>query len=225
MALHSGRIWIVDDGSGTPDNPDTDILLARVGNGDVAAMSLVLDRHRDRLRRMVGVRLDRRLWPRLDPSDVVQEALVEAAQKLPDYIRERPVPFYPWLRRLAWEHLVRLHERHVRAGRRSVVREVQSVPALPGESAVQLADLLARSATSPDHRLMAAELKSRVMSALARLPERDREILVLRYLEQLSNAEIAVVFNISDGAVRTRHTRALDRLTRVIERFDREEGA
>ncbi|HTI49583.1 MAG TPA: sigma-70 family RNA polymerase sigma factor [Planctomycetaceae bacterium] len=215
----------MDDGSGTPFNPDTEVLLARVGNGDASAMSLVLDRHRDRLRRMVGMRLDRRLLPRLDPSDVVQEALAEAAQKLPDYVRERPVPFYPWLRRLAWEHLVRLHERHVRAGRRSVVREVHSVPVLSGESAVQLAGLLARSAASPDHRLVAAELKSRVMSALAQLPERDREILVLRYLEQLSNAEIAAVLSITDGAVRTRHTRALDRLTRVIERLEREEGS
>src|SRR5579872_5226230 len=102
------------------DVPETDQLLGRAAAGDRRARSELLHRHRARLRRMVAVRLDRRILPRVDPSDVVQEALAEADQKLSAYLRQRPVPFYPWLRRLAWEQLVRLHERHLRAGRRSV---------------------------------------------------------------------------------------------------------
>jgi RNA polymerase sigma-70 factor (ECF subfamily) len=203
--------------------PDTDELLHQIGLGDDAARSQLLERHRDRLRRMIALRLDRRLLPRLDPSDVVQEALAEAAQKLSDFVRERPVAFYPWLRRLAWEHLVRLHEKHVRARRRSVTREAFSMPALPDESSVLLANSLAESGLGPDRHLLQAEVKLRVMAALAQLPERDREILVLRYLEHLSNAEIAVVLEISEGSVRTRHTRALDRLVRLIDRDDVED--
>jgi RNA polymerase sigma-70 factor (ECF subfamily) len=70
--------------------------------------------------------------------------------------------------------------------------------------------------------MLQVEVKSRVMAALSKLPERDREILVLRYLEHLSNAEIAGVLAISEGSVRTRQTRALDRLVRLIDRHDGE---
>src|SRR6266550_4078148 len=106
-----------------PPEPDTPELLDRTRGGDVAAGQELLTRHRARLRRMVEVRLDRRLAPRVDPSDVVQEALADAARRLDDYLRQRPLPFYPWLRRLAWERLVKLHQRHIGAERRSVTRE------------------------------------------------------------------------------------------------------
>ena len=198
--------------------PDTDELLRLVALGDSNARSQLFDRHRDRLQRMVAVRLDHRLAARIDASDVVQEALAEASQKLTDYVRERPVAFYPWLRRLAWENLVRLSEHHLKAQRRTVMREERLNSALPDQSAAQLAGTLAASGLSPDRRLIAAELKSRVMSALAELANHDREILVLRYLEQLSNSEIADVLGLSDVAVRSRHMRALDRLTRLIDR-------
>jgi RNA polymerase sigma-70 factor, ECF subfamily len=186
--------------------PDTSELLARSRGGDGTARSQLLERHRDQLRRMVEVRLDRRMLSRLDPSDVVQEALVE------DYLHVQPVAFYPWLRRLTWEHLVRLQEQHLTARRRSVFREAFSLSSLPDESVLELADQLTRSELLPDHRILDAELKSRVQAALAQLPERDRELLVLRYLEQVSNADIASLWNCSEGAIRTRHTRALAKL-------------
>lgn len=201
-----------------PAGNETDELLVRAEHGDRGARSELLDQHRDRLRRMVMVRLDRRLLPRLDPSDVVQEALAEAAQKLSDYLRDRPVSFYPWLRRLAWEHLVRLYEQHVKAQRRSVRREAFSIPQLPDESAAQLVNQLAGSNLAPDHRLLQAELKSRMMSGLAQMSDSDREILVLRYLEHLSNGEIAEILGLTDGAVRTRHTRALAKLVHCVNR-------
>src|SRR3954471_13423303 len=111
-------------------DPDTGELLDRAAAGDTPARQQLLARHRDRLRRMVAVRLDPRVAARVDPSDVVQEALLEAARKLPDYLRERPVPFYPWLRRLAWEHLLKLHQRHL-AAKRDAAREEPRAPALP----------------------------------------------------------------------------------------------
>src|SRR5262245_39565819 len=107
----------------TLTEPDTDELLRRSAAGDRAARGALLQRHRGRLRRMVAVRLDARLGARLDPSDVVQETLAEADRRLDDYLRERSLPFYPWLRRLAGEKLADQHRRHVRAARRSVTRE------------------------------------------------------------------------------------------------------
>src|SRR3954470_21288218 len=100
-------------------DPDTDLLLRRPARGEEEARHRLLARHRDRLRRMVAVRLDPRLAARVDPSDVVQDALVDAARKLAAYLRDRPLPFYPWLRRLAWERLTKVHLRHT-SGRRSV---------------------------------------------------------------------------------------------------------
>src|SRR5262245_4406773 len=101
-----------------PVPSDTDNLLARTMQGDRGARDQLLGRHRDRLRRMIAWRLDRQLSARVDPSDVVQEVLAEADRKLPDYLRDRPLAFYPWLRQLAEDRLVELHRRHVQARQR-----------------------------------------------------------------------------------------------------------
>jgi RNA polymerase sigma-70 factor (ECF subfamily) len=194
--------------------PDTDVLLEQARRGDAPAREQLLTRHQARLRRMVAVRLDRRLAARVDPSDVVQEVLAEAARRMPDYLRDRPVPFYPWLRRLAWERLVKLHRRHLHARKRSVLRE-EDWP-LPDGSAAELAQRLLASASSPSRRMVRQELRERVRAALADLAARDREVLVLRYLEQLSTAETAAVLEISEGAVKVRHLRALERLRGLL---------
>jgi RNA polymerase sigma-70 factor (ECF subfamily) len=195
-----------------PANPDTDQLIDQASRGDTAAREQLLVRHRDRLCHMVQVRMDRRLAARIDPSDVVQEALADAAGKLTDYLRRRPLPFYPWLRRLAWERLVALHRRHVRAGCRSVAREEPGGLALPDESAVALARRLIAPGPGPSNDLLRREAVERVRAALAQLGQADREVLVLRYLEGLSNADLAATLEISEGAVKMRHLRALERL-------------
>src|SRR5262245_34138429 len=160
---------------------------------------------------MVHVRLDRRLAARVDASDVVQEALAEAAGKLDGFLRDRPLPFYPWLRRLAWERLAGLHRRHVRAQRRAVDREETALP-LNDHSALELAERLFAKGSHPAARLQRQELRDRVLAALAVLKEIDREVLVLRHLEQLPAKEIAAVLGVSEGAVHVRHLRALRRL-------------
>src|SRR5882724_1319841 len=120
---------------------DTDLLLDRAADGDTDARGHLLERHRDRLKRMVAVRSDPRLAARVDPSDVVQEALTEAAGKLDGYLQARPLPFYPWLRLIAQQRLIDLHRKHVLARRRSVTREAAGL-GLPDGSALQLADRL-----------------------------------------------------------------------------------
>jgi RNA polymerase sigma-70 factor, ECF subfamily len=190
---------------------DTEQLLERAGRGDVAARQQLLIQHRDRLRRMVALRLDRRLAARVDPSDIVQESLAEAHQHLSEYLRDRPLPFYAWLRQFAWERVAKQYERHVRAQRRSVTRE--EAPALPDESVAQR---LIASATSPSRRMLREELRDRIRTALESLKPADREVLVLRYLEGLSNSEAAAVLGVGESTIGMRHLRALERLRNLL---------
>lgn len=191
---------------------DTDRLLDRAGKGDAEAEAELLQRHRERLKRMIAVRMDSRLQQRVDPSDVVQESLAQASQRLKGYLRDRPVSFYPWLRQIAWQRLVDSQRRHLEARRRSLAVEVPLHLALPEHSSIQLANQLAVAHSSPSGRAMRQELQSRVRSLLDQLPPRDREILVLLYLEQLSPREVSEVLGITEGAANVRHVRALQRL-------------
>ena len=177
----------------------------------------LLDRYRDRLRRMVAVRMDRRLATRVDPSDVVQEALAEAARDLSGYLRDRPLPFYPWLRGVAWRRLVQLYRHHVVARRRSVDREEPGEPSLADASAHILAAACLAGGSSPSRALIREELLDRVHAALARLDPGDRDLLVMRHLEGMSSVEIGPILGVSEGAVRVRLVRALKRLRALLD--------
>jgi RNA polymerase sigma-70 factor (ECF subfamily) len=195
---------------------DTEQLLQHAGQGDSAARQQLLVRHRKRLRKMIALRMDRRLAARIDPSDVVQETLAAADQHLDEYVRDRPLPFYLWLRRLAWDRLAELHRYHLRTQKRSVRREELQLPPLPDESAQELAERLLDRGSSPSARLDRQELHTRLLKALDCLREADREVLVLRHLEQLRPREIAAVLGVTEGTVYTRHLRALQRLRDLL---------
>jgi RNA polymerase sigma-70 factor (ECF subfamily) len=195
---------------------DTDLLLDRVREGDTHARRRLLDRHRSRLRRAVAQRIDQRLAARVDPSDVVQEVLTEADRRLDEYAVRRPLPYYPWLRQLADERLAALYRRHVKARRRSVEREEAIPTPLSHESVAALAARLVDRGSRPGSRVVREELRRRVQSALDRLSEPDRTVLVLRHLEQRPTAEVAARLGVSDGAVRVRAVRALARLRELL---------
>ncbi|HZW34350.1 MAG TPA: sigma-70 family RNA polymerase sigma factor [Isosphaeraceae bacterium] len=203
-----------------PHDPETEALIRDAVRGDERARHQLLDRHRGQLRRMVALRLDRRLAPRLDPSDIVQEALADAAGKLDDYLRDPPLPFYPWLHRLAAERLVQAHRRHLKAQARTVGREHPGGLPLPDESALQLAERLVASGTSPSRRLLRDELRQQVRAALMRLAPNDREVLVMCYLEGLAFAAIAAILGITENAAKVRHFRALERIRKLMEHDD-----
>jgi RNA polymerase sigma-70 factor (ECF subfamily) len=160
--------------------------------------------------------MDPRLAPRVDASDVVQETLARVPGQLPKYLRDRPGPFYLWLRQQALRRLVDLSRRHISAQRRSVEREAPWTFSLSEASALELADQLLASGTSPSARMQKRELQSQVRAALVRLPPADREVLVLRYVEQLKTSEIAVLLEITERGVRKRHLRALERLGKLL---------
>jgi RNA polymerase sigma-70 factor (ECF subfamily) len=196
---------------------ESEALLERAAGGDERARHELLSLHRDRLKRMIAVHLDRRLAARVDPSDIVQEALVDALGELSDYLRRRPLPVYPWLRQLAWERLLKWHRAHITVQKRSVGREAPHHLPLPEESAVQLAHRLVAAGTSPSRRLIRDELRRRVRAALEATPPRDREVLVMRHLEEMSAAEIAATLGITERAAKARHTRALERLRELLD--------
>jgi RNA polymerase sigma-70 factor (ECF subfamily) len=199
-----------------PHQAESEELIERAARGDDAARHQLLIRHRDRLKRMVAAHLDRRLAARVDPSDIVQEALLDAHRELSDYLRRRPLPLYPWLRQLAWERLLKWHRAHLQVQKRSVGREEPRDLDLPEESAVQLAQRLIAAGTSPSRRLIRDELRQRVRAALEAAPPRDRQILVMRHLEEMSAGEIAAVLGITERAAKARHTRALERLRSLL---------
>jgi RNA polymerase sigma-70 factor (ECF subfamily) len=196
----------------TPESDEHAHLLQQARDGDARAMDSLLDVHRAYLRQLVDLRLDPRLRTRVDPSDVVQEAQLEAVRRLPEYLRDPALPFRLWLRRLAEDRLGMLWRFHFQATRRSVAREV----ILPQESSLRLVEHLAAAAPTPSQQLSREEQAERVRTAMATLPEADREILLLRNFEGLSFDEISCLLGIQGAAARQRHGRALIRLTRLL---------
>jgi RNA polymerase sigma-70 factor (ECF subfamily) len=166
---------------------------------------------------MVAARLDRRLAPRVDASDLVQETLATAAARLDEYLRDRRISITGWLRGLARERVVDAHRHHLAADRRTITRESR-VPDLPDSSALDLGRRLFAGDTSPSNNLMRRERINGVLAGLASLSPRDREILVMKHLEQLSTAEVAEALGISERAVKARNVRALVRLREAIEK-------
>ncbi len=201
------------------EDPETEELLSKVGGGGPELQHL-LERHRDRLRRMIAVRLDSRLTPVIDPSDVVQEALADASRKLESYLRDRPLPFYPWLRRLAEERIIQLHRHHLGTQKRSATREHRLDLALPDDSASRLADCLVASGTSPSQQVLRDEQAQRLREVLDKLSPNDREILVMCYLEELDFREIAAALGITDNAAKVRHFRAMKRVRELLAGHD-----
>jgi len=201
----------------TDVQPDTEELLRRTGAGDRGARGALLERHRARLWRMIALRLDPRLAARVDPSDVVQDVLAEADRRLDRYVRKRPLPFYPWLRQLAVDRLADQHRRHLRAGRRSVAREEQEPWSLPDASAAELMDRLLAPGDSPSAAVRKDEVRDRVRAALEAMAEQEREVLILRYLEQLSAREVGAVLGITEAAAKKRALRALLRLRELLK--------
>jgi RNA polymerase sigma-70 factor (ECF subfamily) len=206
----------------TPRDQETEALLRAAGQGDAEAREELFRRHRARLERMVAVRLDRRVQARLDASDVVQEILLEANRRWSLFLERRPLPFYPWLRQIGWEVLVKLHEKHLQAQKRRVTREQQG-PVLPDQSAMDLMARLSAPDTSLGKRLIRQELRDRVQEALLRLPARDRELLVLRHMEGLTLREIADLLDLKEGTVKVRHFRALTRLQALLAGLEAED--
>ncbi len=199
-----------------PDSDETRQLLVNADKGDPAAVNRLLDRHRAALRRMVAARLDRALAGRVDPSDVVQNVLIEAHGRLSEYLRDPRMPFHAWLRALARDDVIDMHRRHRQASRRSVDREQRmSHPACADYSSFDLAGRLRDPELTPAAAMLRKELDGRFAEALEKLDDEDREIVLMRHFEYMGNGEVAQALGLSPAAAGMRYLRAL-RTLRVI---------
>jgi len=187
-------------------------LLGRLRTGDQQALGNLFALYRPRLQRMVELRLDPRMTARLDASDVLQEAYLDASQQAAAYLESPRVACYVWLRGLTWQRLIKLQRQHLGARRRATELEV-SLPA--GSSAVLASQLLDRG-PCPGEAVLQEELRQRVQRALTLLQPTDQEIILLRDFEGLSNHEAAQTLGIADSAATMRYGRALVRLREVL---------
>ena len=197
-----------------PTREETDRLLAdaRQGNADE-----LLARFREPLRRVIDLRLDPVLGRRVDASDIVQDVLIEANQRLTDYLKKPDMPFHLWLRHLAKDRIIDTHRRHRTAQRRSIDRE-QAVhrPAWADESEHSLVAQLIDPEKTPASEAVQGELARRLAAALNELSEDDREIILLRHHEQLANQDVAKLLDLTEAAASMRYLRALRRLRGVL---------
>jgi RNA polymerase sigma-70 factor (ECF subfamily) len=183
---------------------------------DAAAADL-LGQFREPLRRVIDLRLDPAVARRVDASDIVQDVLIEANQRLTEYLKNPAMPFHLWLRHLAQDRIIDTHRRHRQAQRRSVDRE-QAIarPAWADESSASLVAHLIDTERTPTSEAIQHELQRRLADAVNQLSDDDREIILMRHHEALSNQEVAHALNLTEAAASMRYLRALRRLRTVL---------
>ena len=200
-----------------PEAEQTQELLIGARQGDAEAVNRLLERHRTAVRRMIEMRMDRRIQQRVDASDIVQDVLIEANQRLADYLRDPSMPFHLWLRHMARDRIIDVHRRHRVAAKRSIDREQPlAAPAALDRSTLQLAAELCDRQLTPAARAMRRELEQQFAAAIEQLDETDREIIQMRHAEQLSNSEVATALQLTAPAASMRYLRAVRRLRGLL---------
>jgi RNA polymerase sigma-70 factor (subfamily 1) len=210
-----------------PDSTETQELLTDALSGDPEAVNQLLARHRDALRRMIELRMDRALARRVDASDVVQDVLVEANRRLAEYLQSSAkMPFHLWLRQMAQDRLIDAHRRHRGAARRSLDREQPLGVAHADQSALDLAaQLRDHRELTPAAAATQRELERRFEAAVEQLEETDREVILMRHFEHLSNQETAQALELSEAAAGMRYLRAMRRLRTLLQDAPSERGS
>jgi len=201
----------------TGDPSEHGDLLRRVKAGDEQALAELFSLYRDRLKRMVQLRLDRRLSGRVDASDVLQEAYVEVHKRFPEYAAGSDLPLFLWLRLVTGQKLTDVHRHHLGAQMRDAGQEVSlHRGAMPQATSLSLAAQLLGKLTSASQAAIRAEHKLLVQEALNSMDALDREVLVLRHFEHLSNDETALALDIKKSTASQRYIRALKRLKDIL---------
>lgn len=200
-----------------PNREETDRLLDEARKGEPGAVDKLLGEFRDPLRKVIGMRLDPAVARRVDASDIVQDVLIEANQRLTEYLKQPDMPFHLWLRHLAQDRIIDTHRRHRLAQRRSVDREQPLTrPAWADESSVSFVAQLIDTERTPTSEAIRLELQRRLATAIDQLADDDREIILMRHQESLSNQEVASALRLTEAAASMRYLRALRRLRTVL---------
>ena len=200
-----------------PSQDQTLSLLEAARNGDNQAVNQLLEEHRGPVRRLVEMRLDRKVQQRIDVSDVVQDVLVEASGRLDRYLNDPVMAFHLWMRQIAWDRIIDTYRRHRVSAKRNMDREQPiAVPAGSDQSTMELAVQLRDPALTPATAATQREIAGKVESVIELLNEQDREIILMRHYEHLSNLEIAEVLKLNPPAASMRYLRALRRLRQLL---------
>ena len=200
-----------------PNKDSTDRLLDDARAGKPGAVDDLLGEFREPLRRVIDMRLDPAVARRVDASDIVQDVLIEANQRLTEYLKSPAMPFHLWLRHLAQDRIIDTHRRHRLAQRRSVDREQPIArPAWADESSIGLVAQLIDTERTPTSEAIQHELQKRLAGAIDQLSDDDREIVLMRHHEGLSNQEVAAALSLTEAAASMRYLRALRRLRTVL---------
>ncbi len=201
-----------------PSEEQTEELLASARAGDPDAIGRLLQRHRQSIRRMIDLRMDRKIQRRLDASDIVQDVLIEANRRLADYLQNPVMPFHLWLRQMAKDRIIDAHRRHRRAARRSVDREqALAAPGRLDQSTFDLAAELSDGELTPAAAATWRELQRRFQAAVETLDDGDREVVLMRHFEGLTNTETAQALGLSPPAAGMRYLRAMRRLRSLLD--------
>ena len=201
-------------------NDRSDLTAIRDGLASAEGVSELLERHRDRIKRLVSVRLDRRVKARVDDSDIVQEVMLEASRRIQEYSQQDdPMPLPLWLRYIAIDRINMCHRRHLGAECRDANREHLADESHLRSASRTIAMQLIANIDSPSRRAIKTELFQRVESALQDLDSTDREILMLRHFEQLDNQETAAVLGMKPSTASSRYLRALVKLRSQLKQF------
>jgi len=198
-----------------PGPNDTAELLGQVRQGDRSAVDRLLERHREPLRRMIDLRLDARIQSRMDASDIVQDVMVDASRRLSDYLQDPSMPFHLWLRHIARDRMIDAHRRHRASTKRSVDREQRrAVPV--DRSTIELVAQICDRELTPAAAATWQELQATFHEAIERLEEHDREVVLMRHFEQLSNQDVANSLGLTEPAASMRYLRAMRKLRALL---------
>jgi RNA polymerase sigma-70 factor (ECF subfamily) len=192
-------------------------MLARLQAGDRQALAELFQRHRDRLRKMVELRMDPRLHGRIDASDVLQDGFLDLAKRVESYLSDPRLPVFLWLRLVVSDRLAMRHRQHLGTQMRDAGREVSLYRnPLPRASSAALASMLLGRLAPLSNAAIRAEQILQVQEAVNSLDPLDREVVALRHFEQLTRAETAVVLGITEEAGAKRYIRALKKLKTIL---------
>lgn len=206
-------IWASDD--------QTETLLDAARQGDVDAVNRLLEKHRAPIRRLVELRLDRKVQRRVDVSDVVQDVMIEASGRLEKYLSDPSMAFHLWLRQIAWDRIIDTYRRHRVSAKRNMDREQpMASPAGPDQSTMELAVQLCDPGLTPAAAATQREIAAKVEEAIEQMDDQDREIILMRHYEHLSNLEIAQILGLNAPAASMRYLRAVRRLRDMLQSTD-----
>lgn len=211
-------IWAAGD--------QTETLLIAARQGDADAINRLLEKHRAPVRRLVELRLDRKVQRRVDVSDVVQDVMIEANGRLQKYLANPSMAFHLWLRQIARDRIIDTYRRHRVSGKRNMDREQpMTIAAGPDQSSMELAIELRDPALTPAAAATQREIAEEIERAVQKLGDQDREMILMRHYEHLSNIEIAEVLGVNPPAASMRYLRAVRRLRELLQPDSDEENS